>query len=209
MRRGKEKRRKRLKETDMSRSFYRRSTAKGDSSSPHRYDDTSPNDLTFCPVSPAGIAYPTTLSINSVIQNLCPLPSDANAATNVLVDNDVVKIVMGAHIDGYAVITAETIVVSSSPITEIRGALLTAAHQAAEVAIRLVKPGVKNWEITEGIRKVLKEYEAAGVKGVESILSQQVSYHFSSSPFFHVASCFCAHTVLEPCELISHTLAKN
>jgi methionine aminopeptidase len=83
---------------------------------------------------------------------------------------------MGAHIDGYAVISAETIVVgATSPITDIRASLLAAAYQAGEVAIRLVKPGVSNWEVTAGIQKVLKEYEAVGVKGVEGILSHQVS----------------------------------
>lgn len=124
-----------------------------------------------------GIAFPTTLSINSILQHLAPLGSDANASTNVLVANDLVKIVMGAHIDGYAVISAETIVVGATePITDIRASLLAAAYQAGEVAIRLVKPGVSNWEVTAGIQKVLKEYESVGVKGVEGILSHQVCH---------------------------------
>lgn len=124
---------------------------------------------------PKGIAFPTCLSVNATLQNFSPLPSDASAGTN-LAANDLVKICLGAHIDGYAVVVAETIVVSPSvlPIVDIRASLLAAAHQAAEVAIRLVKPGGKNWEVTEGIKKVLAEYESVGVKGIEGVLSHQV-----------------------------------
>lgn len=43
------------------------------------------------------------------------------------------------------------------------------------MAIRLVKPGARNWEVTEGIKKVLAEYESVGIKGVEGVLSHQVS----------------------------------
>ena len=62
----------------------------------------------------------------------------------------------------------------STPITDIRATLLQAAYQAGEAAIRAVKPGSKNWEVTDAIKKVLAEYEKAGVKGVEGVLSHQV-----------------------------------
>ena len=127
-----------------------------------------------------GIAFPTCLSLNATLQNLSPLASD-DAATTLLAPNDLLKICLGAHIDGYAVIAAETIVVSptDSPVTDVRASLLAAAHQAAEVAIRMVKPGGKNWEVTEGIKKVLAEYESVGIKGIEGVLSHQVSSRFS------------------------------
>lgn len=67
---------------------------------------------------------------------------------------------------------------STSPITGIKAELIAAANNAAEIAIRLVKPGGKNWEVTEGIKKVLAEYESVGVKGVEGVLSHQVSLMF-------------------------------
>lgn len=44
-----------------------------------------------------------------------------------------------------------------------------------------MQPGGKNWEVTDGIKKVLAEYEAAGVKGVEGVLSHQVCCRSSSS----------------------------
>ncbi|KAK4704218.1 hypothetical protein P7C70_g1994, partial [Phenoliferia sp. Uapishka_3] len=123
---------------------------------------------------PKGIAFPTSLSVNSKLQNFSPVPSDEEGAATVLASNDLVKIALGAHIDGYAVIAAETIVVSpSGPITDVRASLLAAAHNAAEAAIRLVKVGGRNWDVTEGIKKVVAEYESAGVKGVEGIMSHQ------------------------------------
>jgi len=67
-----------------------------------------------------------------------------------------------------------SVVVTSSPVTDIKATLITAAHQAAEAAIRAVKPGSKNWEVTAAIKQVLDEYESAGVKGVEGVLSHQV-----------------------------------
>lgn len=70
--------------------------------------------------------------------------------------------------------TTLSIVVSASQVTDIRATLLQAAHQAGEAALRAVKPGAKNWEVTDAIKKVLAEYEASGVKGVEGVLSHQV-----------------------------------
>ncbi|SCZ94027.1 BZ3500_MvSof-1268-A1-R1_Chr6-1g08374 [Microbotryum saponariae] len=122
---------------------------------------------------PKGVAFPTSLSINSNLQNYNPLPSDKSATATTLAQNDVVKICLGAHIDGYAVVAAETIVIGSTPIKEVRADLLSAAHYAAEAALRVVKPGIKNWEITDVIKKVLSEYESVGVKGVEGVLSHQ------------------------------------
>ncbi|KAL8278828.1 hypothetical protein RQP46_008699 [Phenoliferia psychrophenolica] len=122
---------------------------------------------------PKGIAFPTCLSVNGTLQNFSPLPSDPEASVIVLKKDDLVKISLGAHIDGYAVVSAETIVVapSASPVTDIRASLLAAAHHAAEAALRVVKPGARNWELTEVIKKVIAEYE--GVNGVEGILSHQ------------------------------------
>ncbi|GAA5892609.1 hypothetical protein JCM5296_006174 [Sporobolomyces johnsonii] len=124
--------------------------------------------------TPKGIAFPTTVSVNNTIQNFSPVPSDKEAAELALKKDDLVKIVVGAHIDGYPVVAGETIVVgASSPITGTRADLIQAAYQAGEIALRTVKPGVRNWDVTDAIKTLLKDYEASGVKGVEGILSHQ------------------------------------
>ena len=55
---------------------------------------------------------PTTISINNVICNWAPLPSDAESSKT-LATGDVVKIQLGAQLDGYPAVAAETIVVGA------------------------------------------------------------------------------------------------
>ena len=57
-----------------------------------------------------GIAHPTTVSINQHICGFAPLESDTVNGPTKLVKGDVVKLMAGAHIDGYAVLSGETCV---------------------------------------------------------------------------------------------------
>ncbi|KAI8454472.1 curved DNA-binding protein Cdb4 [Phakopsora pachyrhizi] len=121
-----------------------------------------------------GIAFPCTLSINHVLCHFTPLPTDPGA-TQELQDGDVVKILLGAHIDGYASIIGETIIVGASSASPVKGPkadLLAAAYNATELALRLIKPGVKNWEVTDGVSKLMKEYSGS-IKGLEGMISHQ------------------------------------
>lgn len=121
-----------------------------------------------------GIAFPCTLSVNNVVCHFTPLPTDPGASQE-LQSGDVVKILLGAHIDGYAAISGETIIVGASkdsPVLGPKADLLAAAYNVIELALRLVKPGVKNWEITDGVSKLMKQYSGS-VKGMEGMLSHQ------------------------------------
>jgi len=85
-----------------------------------------------------------------------------------LAKDDVVKIHIGAHIDGFAAVTAETIVVganSENPVTGRRADALKAAYTAAEVAMRLVKVGNKNWAVTDAVNKVTAAWGCKAVEG--------------------------------------------
>lgn len=78
------------------------------------------------------------------------------------------KLHLGAHIDGFAAITAETLVVGvtpESPVTGRRADALRAAWAAAEVAMRLVRVGNKNWQITEAVAKVAAAWDCKPVEG--------------------------------------------
>ncbi|KAL9714386.1 hypothetical protein Ac2012v2_002698 [Leucoagaricus gongylophorus] len=119
-----------------------------------------------------GIAFPTSVSVNNAVSHFSPLVSDPQAAQT-LVKGDVVKIQLGAHIDGFAAITAETIVVGASatePVTGRQADVIKAAWTAAEVAMRLVKVGNKNWAVTEGVARTVQTW---GCKPVEGMLSCQ------------------------------------
>lgn len=79
------------------------------------------------------------------------------------------KVHIGAHIDGFAAVTAETIVVGATPekpVTGRRADVLKAAHTAAEVAMRLVKVGNKNWAVTDAMNKVSAAWECKPVEGL-------------------------------------------
>ncbi|KAK9469336.1 peptidase M24, structural domain-containing protein [Lipomyces arxii] len=116
-----------------------------------------------------GIAFPTALSPNNVVAHLSPVPTEPEAEL-ALKDGDVVKISLGAHIDGFAGILADTIVIGSAEITGKTADVLTAAWYASEAAIRLVKAGNKNWDVSDAVSAVAEAYDT---KALEDMLSHQ------------------------------------
>lgn len=50
---------------------------------------------------------------------------------------------MGCHIDGFIAVVAHTHVLQAGPITGRAADVIAAANTAAEVALRLVRPGKK------------------------------------------------------------------
>lgn len=89
-------------------------------------------------------------------------------ADQVLAKGDVVKIQLGAHIDGFAAISGETIVVGASaenPVTGRRADVLKAAWTAAEAAMRTVKVGNKNWAVTEIVGRTTTVWDCKPVEG--------------------------------------------
>jgi len=119
-----------------------------------------------------GLAYPTCVSVNNVLANFSPLPTDTVNGAVALKAGDVVKITVGAHIDGYASIAGETLVVGSESVDDpAKADIIQAAYQASEIALRAVKPGNKNWEVSNAIAKILDEYKGkdAKVRGVEVV----------------------------------------
>lgn len=95
------------------------------------------------------------------------------ASSQTLAKDDVVKVHLGAHIDGFASVAAETIVVGASaenPVTGRRADALKAAWHAAEIAMRLIKVGNKNWAVTEAINKVTAAWDCKAVEGTLSFV---------------------------------------
>ena len=61
-------------------------------------------------------------------------------------DNDVVSSGcsdLGCHIDGFIAVVAHTHVLQQGPVTGRQADVIAAANTAAEVALRLVRPGKK------------------------------------------------------------------
>nr|GME13947.1 ERBB-3 BINDING PROTEIN 1 [Ipomoea batatas] len=114
-----------------------------------------------------GVAFPTCISVNNIVCHFSPLSNDAT----VLEEGDMVKIDMGCHIDGFIAVVAHTLVLQEGPVTGRAADVIAAANTAAEVAMRLVRPGKKNSDVTEAIQKVAAAYDC---KIVEGVLSHQM-----------------------------------
>lgn len=81
-----------------------------------------------------------------------------------------VKIQLGAHIDGYATVAAETVVVGASKSKPVEGKAadaIKAAWTAAECAIRAMTPGKTNFEVAKEVEACIKEFD--GVRAVEGM----------------------------------------
>lgn len=124
------------------------------------------------PVVEKGVAFPTCVSVNHVIGHFCPL-SDAD---NKLAAGDLIKIDLAVHIDGFIACMAHTILLGANgieaKITGRKADVMMAAYTAAEAAIRLLKPGKKNKDISAAIGKAAAEFKCSPVQGV---LSHQIS----------------------------------
>lgn len=115
-----------------------------------------------------GLAFPTCVNVNNCVAHYSPLDSDAPV---ILADGDIVKLQLGVHIDGYAAMVAHTAIVGASEVRPVGGVaadVLSAAYAAAQVAVRLIKPGNKNSQVTEAIRRVAEAYGVSPLAGVLS-----------------------------------------
>ncbi|KAK7033192.1 proliferation-associated protein 1 [Favolaschia claudopus] len=122
-----------------------------------------------------GLAFPTSVSVNNTVAHFSPLASDPQSS-QVLAKDDMVKLHIGAHIDGFAAISAETIVVGATPenpVTGRRADVLKAAWHAAEIAMRTVKVGNKNWAVTDVVGKVASAWNCKPVEGMLSCQQTQ------------------------------------
>lgn len=82
---------------------------------------------------------------------------------------------LGIHIDGYISLVAHTVIVrdqttvsSPEPVTGRKADVILAAHYAAEAALRLIKPGKKNSEVTAAISKIASVFKCEPLDGVLS-----------------------------------------
>jgi methionyl aminopeptidase len=92
-----------------------------------------------------GVAHPTTVSPNSYVTPYTPLVSDAAEAETTLKAGEVVKIQLGAQIDGFGTIVCDMLVVpkkdsAKEVVTGREADLILATHYANELLLRLMVP---------------------------------------------------------------------
>lgn len=117
-----------------------------------------------------GIAFPTCISVNEIAGHFSPLKSEPVT----LKDGDLVKIDLGVHIDGFIALAAHTIVISASPVEGRKADVILAAYNALQAALRTIKTGNTNYDVTDVIGQVAESYKCQPVEGV---LSHELKKH--------------------------------
>jgi len=118
-----------------------------------------------------GIAFPTCISVNNCVCHFSPTKNDPDCVLKV---GDVVKIDLGAHIDGFIAVVAHTLIVGASVDNKATGKkadVVLAAYNAVQTALRLLKSGNSNYLVTEAVQKVAESYKC---KPIEGMLSHQL-----------------------------------
>ncbi|KAJ3238361.1 hypothetical protein HDU81_008001 [Chytriomyces hyalinus] len=119
-----------------------------------------------------GIAFPTCISVNNIVCNYSPLEADSS----VLKVGDIVKVELGAHVDGYAVTAGHTIVLTENPMEPVTGRaadVICAAYMAAEAAVRLVKVGAESSEVSRAVNSIAQSFGVSPVEGTSSHLMKR------------------------------------
>ena len=110
-----------------------------------------------------GIAFPTCVSVNEICGNYSPCADDSTKLKN----EDIVKIELGCHIDGFASNCAHTVVVGGKA-KEGAADVVLAAYDAFLAATRSIKVGGLNQDVTAKIAAVMADYEVEPMQGVLS-----------------------------------------
>jgi len=88
-----------------------------------------------------GIGHCTTISPSSYVTPYTPLKTDAEEAAATLKEGEVVKIQLGAQIDGFCTIVCDNVVVGNSgEVTGREADLILATYYANELLLRLMVP---------------------------------------------------------------------
>lgn len=106
----------------------------------------------------AGLAFPVNISRNEQAAHYTPFPGDAS----VLRPGDVIKLDVGAHVEGLIADTADTVEVGSSRHSD----LIQSAREALEVALASTRAGADLSEVGGAVESVIS---AAGFRPVENL----------------------------------------
>ena len=116
--------------------------------------------------------------MNNIVCHYSPLEADPDTR---LTEGDLVKVELGAHIDGLIALVGHSLVVGASQdnvVTGRKADVMMAAHLASEAALRLFRPGNTNVQVTDNIVKIAGAFECR----VRLLLTQtDLNYHLSVS----------------------------
>ena len=113
-----------------------------------------------------GVAFPVCISVNECVCHFNPL--DSEEIELIIKDNDLVKIDLGVHVDGYIAVVAHTVnvgVADEAPVADTLANCYSAAYVAAQAATSLIRPGKKNSEITKVMNQIMETYGVTSISG--------------------------------------------
>lgn len=84
--------------------------------------------------------------------------------------NDMVKIDLGCHVDGYIAVSAHTVIVGLVPNPEAlisgpQANVMHAAWTAAKLASRMIVPGNTNTQVSDACKKIAEAYGVNAIAG--------------------------------------------
>eukprot|EP00891_Asterochloris_glomerata_P003654 jgi/Astpho2/3654/Aster-07856 len=119
-----------------------------------------------------GIAFPTCLSVNSIVGHFSPQADDSTR----LAAGDMVKIDLGVYIDGWISTGAHTVVLpregngaaegSQEGVSGPAADVLAAAQTAFDAALRLIWPGKRISDVAGPLQQVVESFGCQLVEGV-------------------------------------------
>lgn len=119
--------------------------------------------------------FPVNICINHIAAHYTPAPGEQTT----IQDGDVVKFDMGVHTGhGYVVDTAFTVNLNKDPSLK---DLVKSCEEAVEVAIGLMKPGMKTNHIGAQIEKTVKKYNFVPIRELSGHKIEQWSIHGGKS----------------------------
>ncbi len=116
------------------------------------------------------IGFPVQISINDLAAHYTPFPND----TSIIKKGDLVKLDLGAQVDGFIGDTALTVEVGTNKNQD----LVKASKAALDEAIKLCKPGVKVCEIGEAVNETINSF---GFKPIKNLSGHKVDRYILHS----------------------------
>lgn len=116
----------------------------------------------------ADMAFPANVSVNEVAAHYTPEPDDERVFT----PGDVVKLDAGAHVDGYIGDAAVTVTVDGG-----HDGLITAAREALDAAVDLVRAGVTVADIGMRIEDVITSHGYRPVENLQGHSLERYNLH--------------------------------
>ncbi|NOZ59963.1 MAG: type II methionyl aminopeptidase [Euryarchaeota archaeon] len=107
-------------------------------------------------------AFPVNISVNHIAAHYSPTAWDETRFE----ENDLVKLDIGVHVDGYIADIARSIVVGGE-----KNELILASEEALQRAIEIIRPGVRTSEIGAAVEETIRRH---GFKPVENLTGHRL-----------------------------------